>query len=202
MQLKAGKPRKKKCANQECRAEFQPERSFQSWCSSDCAIVIARAKQARASDRKAKAERAEHRAAKEKVKRRSDWLREAQVIVNRYVRLRDAHLGCVSCDKGAEWDGQWHASHLRSVGSASAIRYNLWNIHKSCSQCNLWLSANLSEYLPRVRAKIGDDKVDWLYQQNEPEKFSIEYLKRLKRVIGRKVRKLEKRQGVGEWTGM
>nr|WP_281399074.1 recombination protein NinG [Paenacidovorax monticola] len=118
---------------------------------------------------------------------------ECQAIVNKIVRLRDAHMGCCSCERGPGWDGQWHASHLRSVGVASAVRFNLWNIHKGCSICNNHLSGNPAEYLPRVRARIGDDKVDWLYQLNQVVTYDIEYLKRFKAVMGKKLRRMEQR---------
>lgn len=148
------------------------------------------AKQARAH---AKVERAELRQRKEKAKRRSVWLAECQAIVNRIVRIRDAHLGCCSCDRPASWGGQWHASHLRSVGAASAVRFHLWNIHKGCSICNNHLSGNLADYLPRVRARIGDAKVDWLYTQNQVVTHDVEYLKRFKAVMGKRLRRMEKR---------
>lgn len=136
-----------------------------------------------------KREREEAKERREKLKTRSDYLREAQEVINRYVRLRDRDLGCVSCDKPPTWGGQWHASHFRSVGSCSALRFHLWNIHKSCSVCNNWKSGNLIEYEPRLRAKIGNEKVDWLRTQNQPTEYSIEYLIRLKKVFLRKIKR-------------
>jgi hypothetical protein len=114
----------------------------------------------------------------------------AQQVVNQYVRLRDGKEGCISCNRGAEWGGQWHASHFRSVGAASAIRFNLWNIHKSCSICNNWKSGNLSEYEPRLRAKIGDQKVDYLRTQNQTVTYSIEYLQRVIKVAKKGIKRL------------
>lgn len=183
----------KRCKNKECRAEFMPARPLQSACSVPCAIAMTNASKEKARAEKVRKERSEHRQAKARIKPRAKWLKEAEAVVNRYVRLRDAHLGCVSCDKPATWSGQWHASHLRSVGSSSATRFHLWNIHKSCSICNTHLSANLSEYLPRLRARIGDEKVDWLYTQNQPVTHSIEYAARLKRIFAKRCRILEKR---------
>ena len=148
----------------------------------------AEAKMARAA---AKVERASIKARKEAIKPRAKWLAECQAIVNKIVRLRDAHQGCCSCDRPSTWDGQWHASHLRSVGAASAVRFHLWNIHKGCSICNNHLSGNLSEYLPRVRARIGDDKVDWLYAQNKVTSYDINYLKRFKAVMSKKLKRME-----------
>jgi len=135
----------------------------------------------------------ETRARRMALKSRAEHAREAQAAINRYCRLRDAACGCVSCDKPASWDGQWHGSHFRSVGAASAVRFNLWNIHKACSICNNWKSGNLSEYEPRLRARIGDEKVDWLRTQNQHVHYSVEYLQRLKRIFTKKANRLEKR---------
>jgi len=182
----------KKCKH--CGETFTPSRSMQQACSIFCAVaLVEKLNQKRA----AKSDRQDKKAVREKLeklKTRKEWADEAQVVVNKYVRLRDAHLGCVSCDKPASWDGQWHASHFRSRGAASAIRFNLWNIHKSCSICNNWKSGNLGEYEPRLREKIGNEKVDWLRTQNQQADFSIEYLKRLKKVFSQKIKRLEKRR--------
>lgn len=185
----------KKCKS--CREPFTPSRPLQSACGVQCAIALTSAAKEKARKDKEAVERKEHRVAKERVKPRQKWLKEAEQAVNKYVRLRDAHLGCVSCDKPATWQGQWHASHLRSVGSSSAVRFNLWNINKSCSVCNSHLSGNLTEYLPRLRQKIGDAKVDWLYAQNQPASYSIEYLKRLKTIFNKRCRMLERRRQCG-----
>lgn len=175
-----------------CRNSFAPFQPMQAVCSPRCAVKKVRL--AKVEERLSeKAERAETKRRKEAIKPRAKWLAECQAIVNKIARLRDKHLGCCSCDRGPEWDGQWHASHLRSVGAASAVRFHLWNIHKGCSICNKHLSGNLAEYLPRIRARIGDEKVDWLYTQNQLVKHDVEYLKKFKRVMGKRLRRMEKR---------
>lgn len=179
------KPRKqKKCKNPECTEKFVPRTMAHIVCSPYCALQIAAAK-------REKAEKKDIRERREKLKTRSDYLRELQVVVNKYVRIRDTMLGCVSCDRLSTWDGQWHGSHFRSVAAASAVRFNLWNINKSCSICNNWKSGNLSEYEPRLRAKIGNEKVDWLRSQNHRAEYSVEYLIRFKKIFLRKIKRLE-----------
>lgn len=163
----------KSCA--VCAKDFAPRMPLARVCSLSCARKVPIAKR--------KAEREADKAKRERLKPRSKWAQEAQKEVNRYVRIRDAARVCVSCDRQPTWDGQWHASHFRSVGAASAVRFNLWNIHKACSICNNWKSGNLSEYEPRLRARIGDDKVNWLRAQNQRTDYSVEYLKRLKSVF-------------------
>jgi hypothetical protein len=162
-------------------------------CSPKCAIAHSKTLQVKRERLEAKQAKAETREKLAKIKTRSQWLKEAQAVVNKYVRLRDSKLGCVSCDKTATWNGQWHASHFRSVGAAPSIRFNLWNIHKSCSVCNNFLSGNLSEYEPRLRIKIGDYKVDFLRSKNDRSHYDIEYLKRLIRVFKKLCKRMERR---------
>ena len=179
-----------------CRGKLETGQRIHISCIDDYAeaqAAKAERAEAKAARAAAKVERAETRRRKEAIKPRAKWLAECQAIVNRYVRLRDRHLPCCSCDRPASWDGQWHASHLRSVGAASAVRFHLWNIHKGCSICNNHLSGNLAEYLPRIRARIGNAKVDWLYAQNHLATYELDYLKRFKAVMGKKLRRMENR---------
>ncbi|WP_434706901.1 recombination protein NinG [Pseudomonas sp. D4-18] len=191
--LVAKQPRAKKCRVASCRASFVPAQPFQTWCSPDCAVVIIRQRQEKQRKSFAQRERRDIKVRKEKLKSRADHAKEAQAVINRYVRLRDAHLGCISCDKPASWGGQWHCSHFRSVGAAAHLRFNLWNMNKSCSQCNAHLSGNIMVYRPRLVAKIGPEKVEWLECNQNLVRHDIPYLKRLKAVFAKKCRRLEAR---------
>lgn len=177
-----------------CRCQYVKARPLQKVCGLECAKAAA-AKVAEA--KKAKEAAQDRRQTREKLrslKTKAQIANEAQAVVNKYVRLRDAHLGCISCDKPASWDGQWHASHFRSRGAASSIRFHLWNIHKSCSICNNYKSGNLIDYEPRLHQKIGSEKVDWLKSQNHCVTYSIDYLQRLKAVFNKRVKRLERRK--------
>lgn len=166
-----------------CGGCFVPVRPLQSVCSPICASRLVKAA------KKEEAERTKARKAALKTKRK--WADELQAIVNKYVRLRDRNLPCCSCDRPASWDGQWHASHFRSVGAASGLRFHLWNIHKGCSICNNHKSGNLEGYVPRLVEKIGQEKVDWLYTQNGIVRHEVEYLARFIRIMRKKVKRLE-----------
>lgn len=176
--------RMRKCAN--CRQSFRPFTSMTQWCNTDCGAALGMKK---LEQQKAR----EHRAKLADVKPLSHWLDKAEKAVNRYVRARDFHLGCVSCDKPAGWDGQWHASHLRSVGAASAVRFNLWNIHKACWICNKLYSGRIDAYKPQAVERIGATRVDWLYTQNHRASYRRDYLERLARVFNKKAARQEKR---------
>lgn len=144
---------------------------------------------------KEKAARAKHKAAKERVKSKSKWLSELQSLVNKYVRLRDAKEGCISCDKPATWSGQWHASHYYSRGHSSSLRFNLWNIHKSCSVCNSHLSGNIGEYTPRLIEKIGQGKYDQLERhKSDIANYDIEWIKRAIKVARKGIKRIESRR--------
>lgn len=168
-----------------CSKDFRPANSMQRVCGLRCAAKVGKVARARQKE--------SDKTRRQALKSLSELADEAQEQVNAYVRLRDRHDGCISCDKPSTWGGQWHASHLRSRGAASHLRFHLWNIHKSCSQCNNHLSGNIAEYLPRVRGKIGNDRVDWLYTQNQPAKWTRDYLTRIKAVFAKKIRRLKKR---------
>lgn len=189
--MTAKQPRPKKC--RVCRETFTPRKALQVVCSPNCALLHAKQKGERERKALDKIERKELRAARERIKAKGDYMREAQAVVNRYVRLRDAHLGCVSCERPATWRGQWHASHYRSRGAAPHLRFNLHNIHKACSICNNHLSGNIMGYRPELVRRIGEERVAMLEANQERAGFTIDYLKRLKRVFAKKCRQLEGR---------
>lgn len=179
----SGKP--KKCAVRTCRAPFVPKQAFQTWCSPECGLVIARAKQD--TQRKAldQVERREIKVRKEKLKSRADHMREAQQAFNAWIRERDRLLPCISCDAtpnnsdlltGSRWD----AGHYRSVGACRELRFEPLNVHRQCVRCNRDLSGNAVEYRIRLVRRIGADKVDWLEGPHEPKKYTVDELKAIK----------------------
>ncbi|HFX1568059.1 TPA: recombination protein NinG [Pseudomonas aeruginosa] len=189
MTLSARQPKPKKCQNTECGAKFIPQRLGQRVCSPACALAI-KDKHAKPA-RKAIADRnsREIKARKEKLKSRAEHLKECQAIFNQYIRLRDADKPCVSCGRPATWDGQWHASHYRSVGSTPALRFNPLNVHRACSICNSHLSGNIMGYRPELVRRIGEEAVLALEGPHEPLKLTIEDIKALKAKFRAWVRK-------------
>jgi len=173
-----------------CGKDFTPKYSaMQVACSLRCAASHAK-KQRLAKE---KVERETTKKRKEAVKRRSEWEDECRRIVQKIARLRDRHDGCISCHLGPNWDGQWHGSHFRSHGACSVLQFNLWNIHKSCSSCNRDKGGNIINYRPRLVEKVGAARVEWLECQNGTFKPPIEYYIRFKAVMGKRLRRMEKR---------
>ncbi|AZC30108.1 Phage NinG rap recombination [Pseudomonas chlororaphis subsp. piscium] len=190
-EMKAPKP--KKCKNPACGISFPPQRLGQRVCSPKCALAIAPTNQERARKAIQQRERREIRTAKERVKSRADHMREAQALFNQWIRLRDAHLGCVSCDKPATWNGQWHASHFLSVGSSPEHRFNPLNVHKACSVCNNHLSGNIHGYRPELERRIGIEAVEALFGPCEPKRYTIPELQEIKVDCWAKIKELKGR---------
>jgi hypothetical protein len=188
-------PKTKKCANRPCQERYTPDpkQPFKDWCSEDCGAELALKKLAKIKERQAKAERAETRKRKQESMSLQDRKELVQKLANRYAVLRDHAYGCISCDKGPNWQGVWHGSHFKSVGSNSALRYNLLNIHKACSQCNFFQCGNIANYETRLRQKIGDERVDWLKNHPRSREYTHEYLIRLAAILRRKIKRLERR---------
>lgn len=193
MTIERKQPKPKKCKNPACGEKFVAQRLGQAVCSPKCGLAIKHVNETKARKSLDQVGRADIKVRKEALKSRGDHAKEAQAVINRYVRLRDAHLGCISCDKPATWGGQWHCSHFRSVGAAPHIRYNLWNMNRACSVCNNHLSGNIAGYRPKLIEKIGQNKVDWLESNHSAARHDIPYLKRIKAVFTKKCRRLEAR---------
>ena len=194
----ATKQRKlKKCRVAECGASFVSARLGQAVCSPACAILDAPKNLDRALKSLAQVGRREIKVRKEKLKSRADHLREAQAAVNEFIRLRDGHLPCISCDSqpndhdlmtGSRWD----AGHYRSVGSCPELRFEPLNIHRQCVRCNRNLSGNAVEYRIRLVLRIGAEKVDWLEGPHPARKYTVDEIKAIKADYRAKTRELKR----------
>lgn len=158
------------------------------FCSHDHAVDFA---QNRARIARDKEKRKKLRQDKERIKTRSDWLREAQAAFNKYIRLRDKDLPCISCDKPNNGSHQRHASHYRSVGAHPELRFESLNVHASCAQCNAIKSGNLVEYRIRLSNKIGAINLTWLEGPHEPKKYTVEEIKEIIKEYKEKIKLLE-----------
>lgn len=195
MTLTTKPPRPKKCAVRTCRNSFVPKESFQSWCSHDCAVVIARAKQEQKRKAVDQLERKELKARKEKLKTHGDYVSEATTAVQAYRRLYELSIGsgCISCGKTQEqvqaeqgWKtgGAWDGGHFLGKGARPELRLVENNIWLQCKGCN-----GGSAKFPRkgesvanaFRAglieRIGLEAVEALEADHAPRKYTIDELK-------------------------
>lgn len=160
-----------------CKERYEATKPFQQACSIICAITLGRAKATKAAAKKAKEERKTDRARKVKLKTRSDYMKDAQREFNKYIRLRDAEEGCISC--GRHHQGQWHAGHYLSVGARPEHRFDEDNVHKQCQPCNTHLHGNIAMYRSRLVELRGGGVVARLEGPSKPRHYSIEDLKQI-----------------------
>lgn len=165
-----------------CKIKFEPVRFAQIVCSPLCAIK-------HSDNLKVKREKKEYQEKKLKLKPRAEYLKEAQAIFNKFIRMRDAKEPCISC--GRYHEGQYHAGHYRSVGSTPELRFNELNCHKQCSVCNNYLSGNAIEYRRGLVAKIGIDQVEWVEGKHEPNKYTIDEIVQIKKYYQQKIKDIE-----------
>lgn len=191
-------PRQKKCANRECRALYVPDpaQSFRTWCSPECGTVIALTRLAKQKAAKAKAERAETKQKREGLKNRSDYLREAQTALNRWIReVRDADEPCISCKR--HHDGQYHAGHYLARGSHPHLALVEMNLAKQCAPCNVHLSGNQIQMRIGMVERYGVEAVEALEADMTPRKYTIDDLKAIKATYVAKLKGLKNGNGGG-----
>jgi hypothetical protein len=181
-----------------CKTKFAPFLSTTKVCSIECAIVHGKKKTEKQEKERAKIERAQVRKAKEAIKPRAKWLKEAQKLFNEYIKLRDANLPCISCGRYVLDTGGWDCGHFKTVGSSPHLRFVEDNAHKQCSSCNRGSEHYIkkrervaSAYEKNLRARIGDERVDAVKNDNEARHYTIDDIKQIKETYKQKVKDLE-----------
>ena len=158
-------------------------------CSDSCAVELLRKTREEAKLKADRTERVETKKALERLKTRSDWLKDAQVVFNQYIRERDKLEPCISCSRHHQ--GQYHAGHYLSTGARPNLRFVENNVHKQCQPCNTHLSGNLINYRINLIQKIGVEAVVQLETDFEPKKYTIDDLKEIIKIYRNKVKMLK-----------
>ena len=184
----------RRCSN--CRKKVDTDVAILSllkaFCTYECLKEFTKKNKDKIQKKVIKEKRQDDKKRKEKLKTRSQWMREAQAAFNKYVRWRDRDEACVSCGNYIIGDvpgGGWDAGHYRSTGSAPHLRFNLWNCHKQCVKCNRYLSGNVADYRIRLAKKIGIEKLEQLESDDQSKNYSIDDLKRIKTIFRKKCHK-------------
>lgn len=196
--------RPKRCRVSGCGATFTPTRSFQKWCSPDCAVVLARQAQEKQRKSFAQRERREIKVRKEKLKSVGDYTKEAQTEFNRFIRERDKDQPCICCGSyGSDEDwltgGKWDAGHFLSRGAYPELRFDEDNCHKQLKTCNGGAGKYAAKgrtvaqgYRERLIQKIGQERVDRLEGPHEPKRYTVEDLKAIKAEYRAKIKEIQK----------
>ena len=122
---------------------------------------------------------------KEQVMSLADLKKSVQRVFNKYIRLRDRKLKCISCGQ-REID---QAGHYVSQGSSGALRFNEDNVNGQCTKCNVWDHGNLINYRINLVKKIGEDSVKWLEDhRTDVKRWTREELEDLLATYKRKIK--------------
>lgn len=182
----------RRCSN--CRIKVSTEKAIigalKAFCSYECLSIYAKSERGQKAVQKAVQSeyKKDKQARKEKLKTRSDRIREAQTAFNRYVRLRDVNKPCISCGSMPEQKvgGTRDCGHYLSRGAHSQHRFRLDNVASQCVKCNRYLSGAPSHFRLGLIERWGEDRITVLECDRYPRKFSEAYLIRLKDIFNRK----------------
>lgn len=158
----------KKC--RDCSTVFVPYKSTDKYC-----YLCSKTKLALKNLEKIKKDKVKKQ--KEDLLTLQDYLKLAQQVFNRYIRLRDAGLVCISCQKPPK---KQNCGHYFSQGGHSNVRFDEMNCHLQCEHCNSFLSGNLIEYGNNLIERIGKDEFELLRNRAyDVKKWSKDELKKL-----------------------
>lgn len=147
-----------------CKVSFKAKFFNQKHCMESEACIKAEVEMKKAAKWKK-----EKKEIKESLRSKKDYIKILQILFNKFIRLRDANLPCISC--GRKNVEEFHAGHY--IASTYQVhRFNEFNVHKQCSFCNTHLRGNLIEYRANLIAKIGIEKVEQL-EQTKHNKFDL-----------------------------
>jgi hypothetical protein len=144
---------------------------------------------------KLRAERRQDREKKAGLKTRNDHIKEAQIVFNQYIRLRDQLAGhtCICCDQPLDWSGNnVDAGHYRSRGSAPHMRFDERNVHAQTKRCNLYGAGRAVDYRIGLIKRIGLEAVEALEADQTPRKWTVAELAEIKATYRAKLKQLQK----------
>ena len=163
-----------------CKEKFEPIRFNHKYCLKDECIraFVAETKEKMWKQTKVRM--------KNELKTTSDWMKEAQKVFNQYIRLRDKHKPCVSCESklGSKYD----AGHYFSSGGHKAVTFDEDNVHGQCVACNQYKHGNLLNYQIGIEKRIGADRLLQLHEKAyQTRKYSADELQELIKKYKKKI---------------
>lgn len=108
----------------------------------------------------------------------------AQKYFNDFIRLRDKDKPCISCEKPLP--KKFDAGHYFNT-SYSNVRFNQFNAHNQCVNCNKHKHGNLLEYQIGIEKRVGGIELFELHEQAHIKKsWTKEELKEIIEIYKKK----------------
>lgn len=191
---RSAKPMKmRKC--KICRINEVPNIYASICIDMECILTYANRERDKRLAKEVKVERTSIKVRKEAIKTRSDYMKEAQIAFNAYVRLRDACLSCICCAQplgDAAIGGGYDCGHYRSVGSAPHLRFDERNAHAQRKQCNRYGAGRAVDYRIGLIACLGIAMVEALESDTTVKKYTISDLIAIRNEYRAKLKALKK----------
>lgn len=170
-----------RCRN--CKEKFEPMRFNQKYCLKDECIRVF------VEEAKVKTWKKTKAKMKDDLMTLQDYLKIAQQIFNKYIRLRDKGNVCISCQKTPKKE---NAGHFWNANNHYNVRFDENNVHLQCEHCNTFLSGNLINYRENLLKKIGEGEFQLLEAEaKKTRKFTIEELKEIINTYKQKIKQYE-----------
>lgn len=196
----------RKCALKSCSKRNPPEtmiiKGVQAWCNHDCQTehAMLNLKKMRASNDRA-AKNAEKELRKESRRKREAYYANdpakqkalTQTAANRLCMLLDKGKPCIS--SGLPDDGKSrkrNASHFKSRGSNSFLRYSMLNLHAATAHDNNFKSGNIEGYRKGLVERYGQWIVDYLDNAPRSKEWECAELIALRKELNAEIRHIEK----------
>jgi hypothetical protein len=180
----------KKCAI--CDEYFFPFKTTQRVCSVKCSIEFSNQKIKSEAIKKSR-KRTNELKNEWETKTLSEWKIDLEKVFNRMIRIRDENYGCVSCGcnlKGTKYD----AGHFYAK-TYGFLRFNEFNVHGQCVQCNQHKGSNALEYRQRITQRITIEQLQWLDDhRHEKWKPTIPEIKKMIEICKLKIKVLKDEQ--------
>ena len=151
-----------------CKKEFKPMRITQV-CSYICALKFNSKKEV---DKRVK----EY---KGNIQKLSDIEAVAKAVFQKWVRIRDENLPCISCGKEV---ATWNGGHFKKSEIYSGVIFNELNVNKQCVYCNQHLHGNEAAYRMGLVKRYGSLAVEGLEElanETRQYKYTKEELKEI-----------------------
>ena len=151
------KPRKCKI----CKAPFVQFSTLHTVCSPRCGLELALRNIAKREASHKRILRAELKEARERLKTKSDHVKELDTIFSKYIRLRDRLKPCICCGEPLGMNasgGNYDAGHYVSR-SHMATRWDEANVHAQRKHCNRYLGGNPIGFEEGIIQRLGEPEV-------------------------------------------
>ena len=166
----------------QCKQKFEPKYFNQKYCMINDECIKHFAEQT-----KLKAWNEKKKKVKEDLLTVQDYLKLAQQVFNKYIRLRDNGKPCIACNSNNM--KKVNASHYYSAGGHYNVRFDENNVFSGCEHCNTFLSGNLIPFRENLIKRIGYEAFEKLTVDSQlTRKFTVDELKQLIETYKQKIK--------------